>query len=86
MAVTNEALLKQLQASEKLSAERDGALDAKVDDFIGEQRKCNEREGRRLRVLETEQARQDERLTSVRNVFAGIHLAFTAVIAWLGTR
>jgi len=75
MAVTNETLSAQIKG-----------LDEKVDDFIGVQRQQNDACQRRLRVVETEQARQGERLSNLRNIFGGIQLMFGTLLAWIGLK
>jgi|GEM_PF-6816999 len=82
MAVTNETLSAQISGLD----EKVRGLDEKVGDFIGVQRQCNDAQGRRLRAVETEQARTDERVSQLRNIFGGIQLMVGGILAWLGLR
>ena len=76
-----------------MSAQRDEALHAKLDDFIDVQRTGNEAQNKhneavikRVGTVEIEVARQDERLSQMRNIFGGIQLMFGGLLAWLGLR
>ena len=84
MAVTNEALSEQIEATELRSAQRSQTLHEKLDDFIDVQRTCNARYELRLQTLESGQDRLDERVSQLRNVFGGIQLMFGSLLAWIG--
>ena len=63
---------------------RDAVLNVKLDTVIEKVDKLNgklDHYTKRTERLEIEQARLDERVTSLRNVFAGVQAALTATIA-----
>ena len=86
MAVTNEALSAQIEATDLRSAQRSETLHEKLDDFIDVQRTCNARYELRLQALESGHDRLDERVSQIRNIFGGIQLMFGTILAWIGLR
>jgi len=86
MAITNDVLSEQIKATELRSAERHNTLRDKLDENITEQRKHNDMCERRLRAVEVEQARTDERVSQLRNIFGGIQLMVGGILTWIGLR